>query len=288
MITEKDLGPAITTGPLYGHGVPEIDISDFPFMESVSKGELPDPREDGLNNRSDGEENVDYTELIQSEAFIGEYPLTSILEGITAQFEDYIGTEDTTNYVDTFYTQLRNSRQVIIDDPGEEHPTEYMDVLRNIEEKFLSHVETLFSTRLAVSFTDVSEIDLNPEDEQYIITELYQFFILDARKNFKTVITKDLLPTLRRTQDDRAFYQDLEVRLHNYSPLVIAVGPMEFLTLAGADKVHGLFESGRVVGNFLKKYSPKLYAHSDYDSDLKSHIVLTLEMKQEVTDGDQD
>lgn len=106
---------------------------------------------------SESESTIQYTHLIEENVFIGIYPFTVILEGIQKQFEDYINMEDTTNYVDVFFNQLRNSYNAIEFDDGEEHPVEKREVLDKIYGQFVSTINNLFNVRVAINMMHVEE-----------------------------------------------------------------------------------------------------------------------------------
>jgi hypothetical protein len=44
--------------------------------------------------------------------------------------------------------------------------------------------------------------------------------------------------------------------------------------MTGGNEVLELYEASKVVGNFLKKYSPKLYANEEFKMELVSYIVM--------------
>ena len=264
--------------------IPLIDSNDFPFMEAVSRGEIPTPDNTYLNDVSDNDEPMEYTELIEHSAFVGEYPFNTIIDGITEQFKNYIGTEDSTNYVDIFYNQLHSSYDIGNDDE-EEHPMEIKSVLDQIKSEFTTRLTALFEQRLAITMDD----RMSEDDIEYTIRRLYEFFILKAKDNFKRVITKDISSKIKTViSDDREFYNTIDQLLRYYSPLIIAITPMQFLRLAGDETIVEMFDSGQVIGNFLKKYATKLYQYEDFKVEIISNIVMVHDVKEEILNGSAD
>ena len=118
-----------------------------------------------LNDNSAADEPVDYTELIEQEAFIGDTPYETIIEGIQDQFRNYISTEDRENYVNIFYNQLQNSYKAIDDE--EEHPQELRDALEKIHTNFVTEMNELFNRRLMLHFTCIEEEDIDYDELEY-------------------------------------------------------------------------------------------------------------------------
>ena len=65
-----------------------------------------------------------------------------------------------------------------------------------------------------------------------------------------------------------------------YTPL-LTMTPTEFLKYRGDDDITDLFENGVVSGNFLIKYSPKLYANDEFQVELINHIVMIQTMEED-------
>lgn len=271
-------GVEISTAPLYGKGTIVVAMN-----ESVNNN-LNDLPVD-LGERSEVDETIDYNELIKENAFVGEYPFEVIKEGIINQFNDYINTEDRTNYVEIFYESMQLSYSLIDDE--EEHPSEIKEVLSNIEDQFNSLMEELFSKRLTLTFNDIKEDDENTRE--YSTRLLYQFFIIDAKKNFKHVITKVVGEHLSRLgiKDDREFYKEAKESLTSFSPLVTAVGPMEFIRYCKNEDVFNLFNDNIINGNFLRKYSPNFAVNEEFEVEVISNITMVQEVKEELIYGKQ-
>ena len=232
----------------------------------------------------ESESTVQYTHLIAEHAFLGQYPLSSILEGIGNQFHDYINIEDTKNYVDIFFDQLHVSYDKVRLNDGEEHPTEIKEVLDGIYRLFISVIDVFFKTRLTLSIIPIEDENINDPDVEFIIRRLYEFFILNAKTNFKVVIATDVMSLLKDiTDDDDEYFRVLQASMERYSPLVTTVTSTQFLQYRGDQEVYDMFENGKVTGNFLRKYSPKLYQNEEFEVELINYITMVHQFKQDIS-----
>lgn len=227
---------------------------------------------------------IQYAHLIEEHAFLGQYPFNVILEGIQKQFEDYINMDDTNNYVDIFFNQLHASYNKVKMNDGEEHPTEIREVLDNIYKRFIDNIHLLFHDRLTLSIIPIEEGNITDPDVEFIIRRLYEFFILSAKTNFKVVIATDVNALIKDIGDnDDEYFRVLQGAMDRYSPLVTSVTPTQFLQCRGDQEVYDLFENGRVTGNFLRKYSPKLYQNEDFEVELVNYITMVHQFKQDIS-----
>lgn len=228
--------------------------------------------------------NPDYTDLMQDAAFIGEYPFDSILDGITNQFENYISTEDRTDYVDIFYNQWRDSVEESMQD-YEDHPQEKKEILFKNYNTFIDTIHHLFQRRLNMNITVLDEeTPIDEDDLEILIRRLYEFFVLQARKNFKLILAKKILPKLKKIKE-KDLVSQVQDLLEDYNPIITSVVPMDFLKLGKAEEIADLFEEGMVTGNFMKKYSPKLYINDDLEMDIINYIVMVYELRSEILGG---
>lgn len=234
---------------------------------------------DGINQLSEADQPIDYTELIAEDVFVGEYPFDTILEGITEQFSSYMSTEDRTDYVDIFYRQYAESI-TLINDPEEEHPSEKTDALHKIVETFTNHMKNLFEERLALVIMVMEEETTDENEIEMVIRELYDYFILQAPETFHRVMVKEIT---YRMKEDNVQENELDTYINNalegYSPLVLTLTPMEFINYSDSPDIYELFDDAKVVGNFLKKFSPRLYANPDYEVSLINDIIIEYTMK---------
>lgn len=254
-------------------------------LENLDKSTYPIDADDGV---------LDYSELIGEEAFIGEVPYDTIIECITKQFEDYITyvhDEDSTDYVDIFYDQLHASREVIENDDEEEHPQEIKEVLDKLETKFVSFMREMFDTRLTIGIMDSGEDssgDVEDDEMESILRSLYTFFILNARNNFKVVIAKDIIQNNRidfNTENNNEFYSSVKTVLDDYSPIIRNIGADEFLKYCDENDIIELYSDGKITGNFLRKYSCKLYRNYEYETELVSYIIILQGLKEDIKNG---
>lgn len=238
------------------------------------------PVDDPIN---ESESTIQYTHLIEEHAFLGIYPFAVILEGIQKQFEDYINMDDTTNYVDIFFTQLRDSYHAVESNDSEEHPMEIREVLDRLYKQFITTISDLFNIRLTITMMHVEEENIDDSDLEFIIRRLYEFFILSAKNNFKVVITTDVMSIIKDIgDDDKEYFKTLQGAMDRYSPLLTTITPTQFLQYRGDQEVYELFESGIVTGNFLRKYTPKLYQNDEFQVELINYITMVHQFKKDV------
>lgn len=220
---------------------------------------------------------IQYDDIIQDSAYLGTYPINIILEGMEKQFEDYINIEDQTNYVDIFYNQLHLSYNTINDDDGEEHPIELKESLNRIYNEFINKISNLFSDRLLISIIPIEEDNINDPDLEFIIRRLYEFFILDAKNNFKVVIATDIIKKLDPNKDN--YLDQIQNLLEEYNPLILSITPVDFIKYRGDQEICNLFENGSFNGNFLRKYSPKLYKNDEFRNEIINYITMVHHFK---------
>lgn len=236
-----------------------------------------------LDDQSFSDTLIDYSEMIAESAFVGEYPFNTIKESIENQFNDYIDMDDRINYVDIFYEQLNNSYEIVRNDDGEEHPMEIIEALDKIKSSFIEMILELFDMRLMIH---IQIEDLTSDDEiEFVIRRLYEFFILGARENFKTVISKDILAKVGNIESDKEYFKAIKDSLWNYSPLIICMGADRFLQLRGDNEIQYIFNENKATGNFLRKYSPKFYDNEEFEVEIINHITLLNQFKEEIING---
>lgn len=281
--------------------MPDI-ISRFPadeevhtFYERVRAKENQELElDDDTDSNSSSDEPMDYSQLMTNETFIGDTPYDVIKEGITNQFNDYVAVEDRTNYVDKFYSQLHESYNAL-DDDEEFHVEEKQEILDKIHDEFIQFMYDEFNQRLSLSLMDIENEEHDVNDIEYSIKILYEFFVINARKNFLNAISRHIRSRLTTViEDDRQYYNTVRNLLTEYSPIIIAngLGPMEFIAYCKLEDddqlpsdVISLFNNSRVNGNFLRRYSPKLYQNEDLEVDIINKITLADALRRDLTDG---
>ena len=244
-----------------------------------AKDNAQDPEDSYINNVSASDDPTTYDQIAEEEYFLGEYPFTALKESITSQFSNYISTDDRTNYVEIFYQQLHASES-LLQDEEEEHPDVVKEILARILDQFNAFMFSLFRQRLTISIVDFENGSIEPGDLEGTFRLLYEYFILNAKDNFRNVISRDMASNLPQNISDDEFYKKAEEMVPWYSPIVYAVGPMEFLRLSSAgEDVINLFENNKVVGNFLRRYSPRLFENEDYQVDILAHVAIVHSVK---------
>lgn len=235
---------------------------------------------ESINDISEADQPVDYTELVAQDAFVGEYPYDSIMEGIKKQFSSYMSTDDRTNYVDKFYTQMHQSFGLIKDEE-EDHPQEKRDVLNNILDDFVSEIHKLFEDKLSITIMDIDNEVYDQDNIEVSVRLLYEFFILNAPETFKTAIVNDAVYQMKKADvDDYGMNKFAHNVLDQYNPLVMHLSIFEFIAFAKNPDVYELFHGGDVVGNFLQKFTPRLYANDEYRINLINDIIIEYAINQ--------
>lgn len=223
-----------------------------------------------------------YGDTVRETAFMGEVPFDTIIEGIEGQFDDYIKLEDNTNYVDIFYDQLHASYEAASKDI-ETFQNEIKEVLDEYYERFIDKIIGLFNSRLTLTIVDVESESVDKDELEFIIRRLYEFFILGACNNFKVTIGMDIRSRMTNPiNDHKEYLRTIRNLMPGYTPLITTFGAMEFLKYRGDEEIIQMFEEGKVVGNFLRKYSPKLYQNEEFEVELINYISMVQQFKEEV------
>jgi len=242
----------------------------------------------------------DFSDIMRERVFLGNVPFNAILEGIKDQFENYLTTEDTFNYVDIYYHQRMISINEAPIPDGDGHKQELMEILDSIHMEFISTIQELFKLRLVIG---IPELDANEFsiDSEFLIRRLYEFFILSARENFRAVIAlkvceevgalshqnntihlqgEDVTDVQKNETIDAGspeFISNIVEELTKYHGIITCITPDVFLKIRGDETIRALYEEGYFNGNFLTKYSPKLYQNEDLKIEIINRIMLIAE-----------
>lgn len=239
-----------------------------------------------FEEQSYADQAMDYNDLIKESVFKGETPFQVIIEGLTEQFDDYINVEDRTNYVDVFFNQYHDSVNAILTEDADDHPEERKEILDGILNEFISTIGNLFTVRLAIVITPIDEGSTNIDDIESILRALYEFFILKARDNFITVLSGDINQHLpRNITDNRQFIAEVKTLLSDYMPIITTFGVNDFLKMRGEETIIEMNDNNQWTGNFLKKYSPKLYQNETLVADIISQTAIIYDIKEELNNG---
>lgn len=231
------------------------------------------------------EETTDLSTLIGEGAFLGDCPFDSIMGGITDQFNDYINMEDSTNYVDIFYDQLHASYEDAQSNETNMDLSTITEILDSIQIQFVEKMSVLFKERLTISFSDLEGETVDWDDLEFMLRRLYEFFILGAKNNFKTVIAFDVRSKVDQVADEREYFKKLQELMNIYSPLITNMGPIEFLKYRNDVEIIEMFDNGKVVGNFLRKYTPKFYQNEEFLVEVINHVTMIKQFKKDIVDS---
>lgn len=230
---------------------------------------------------------TDYATMIEDSVFLGSMPFDTICRGIKTQFEDYINMVDRTNYVDVFYEEFNVSYMEAIADEGNDHQAEVFEALKNMKSRFETMMFELFEGRLTLSINTVDDASTEEDELEFVIRKLYDFFIINARENFKQTIASNILEKISGSTnlDDADYFAMIDHELQDWDPLVRAVQPDEFIKMLHQDEVMELFDDGDVTGNFLRKYSAKLYQNEEFKIEIVSYITMLEGLKEDMSNG---
>ena len=255
----------------------------------MDRSEIKDGVERGFDppNIYQDQEYLQRMDVAKENAFRGDYPLEDIFEELTNQFSNYIQLDasDRTNYVEIFFKQLKESMDEIIEEDGDllEDQIEYLDIVYNY---FVDLISTLFQRRLCISlnFLETNPYDSNAYD---MLSILYKFFILDARKNFKNYFTERALLAMKKSNADQTnlvatAYNILDDMDHT----LIVDGMVEDFIRKSTDKstadtIYGYFEENIISGNFLIRYSPRFYQNTDLLADIADDVITMYQYHKE-------
>jgi hypothetical protein len=221
--------------------------------------------------------------LLESRAFIGQYPFDEIISALENQFSDYLNLEDRTNYVETFYRQLDSSYRLIDTSLELEDRFTIEEILEQLDWKFAQKLAQLIELRLGLGINGFIDEKLTPDELRAIYLRLYEYFIMRAKANFKAVIGTKVCQELALMGDipDDQYFPIVEDLLDRYNPIIINVEPAEFLAMTAGTETLNLFNSGEIVGNFLLKYSPRLYQSELFQIELVNYITSRLDLGKE-------
>lgn len=229
---------------------------------------------------------ADRRALIAEECFLGDCPFDTILTGLDHQFRNYMTTDDTEHYLDVFYTQLEAS----IEDARDQSKfdvDDVLEVLSELEDRFVDHAVKLFETHLNVGLVGYEDGTVDPESCRYILTRAYEYFILNAKRNFTVAISASINDRLTKEfgwyptngfDDDRRLTRINDLLTTEFNPIITTMTPIDFLRFTGDPDILKLFEEHRLVGNFLLRYTPRLYKHEVYVIELINHITSTMQL----------
>lgn len=228
---------------------------------------------------------ADRRSLIAEECFLGQCPFDTILAGLEHQFRNYMTTDDADHYVDIFYTQLDASLEDARDQ-SKFDVDDVLEVLSDLEDRFVDHMAKLFETHLNVGLAGYEDGTIDPESCRYILTRAYEYFILNAKRNFTVAISASVNDRLNRElgwpspddQSDHRLARINDLLNTEFNPIITTMTPIDFLKFTGDPDILKLFEDHRLIGNFLLRYTPRLYKHEVYVIELINHITSTMQL----------
>ena len=241
---------------------------------------------DDMIDDYDDEGVIDQESIAKQIALVGEYPYDTIKDSIKDQFSNYIKNEDMTDYVDIFYNELEKSYDLINDDNSDlvlDNRDLLGDVLNGMNDDFISFMKELFYQYMTITFSDIEEEDYDYENIKNELSVAYDFFILNAKNNFKKAISNDILVRIKSEtfNSDDEYYKRINELMSLYTPLIAAISPLNYIRYIGDDNMLDLFENGSISGNFLRKYSPKLYQNEEFKIEIITNVTMLYDLGKE-------
>jgi hypothetical protein len=240
---------------------------------------------------SEDEGIIDQESIAKQVSFVGEFPYDTIKEGLKDQFSNYMSTEDSTDYVDIFYNQLEASYLRIKDDNADlpmddrELMTAALDEIHN---DFISYMAELFNQTLTITFREINNEEISYDGIKSAFSAVYDFFILNARNNFIKALSNDIVNRLRKfgdIRDDEVFFHKINDLMPFYDPIIVSISPNGFIDYLANDdlgeSIREMYNDGVFLGNFLRRYSPKLYKNSDFKSEIISNVTMLYDLGEE-------
>ena len=233
-------------------------------------GDIPNFYENDMSNLSTYR---DLNDIMRERVFLGDVPYDSIIDGLKYQFDNYLNLEDRSDYVDIYYTQRGMSLSGIRNDDFEEDADILSDIMDNIHLNFIDIIKELFSLKFQIG---IPEIEKNPysDDAEFTIRKLYDYFILGARSVLTTVISSNIVSrmdhSLLTLNDDNLskITDEINIKMEDYYGLITILDCESFLKISGNSTIVDMYNQGYFNGNFLRKFSPKLYENVDLITDI--------------------
>lgn len=220
-----------------------------------------------------------YNYLLEDTVLFCDYPLLDLEKRIEEQFTNLIDMEDDSNYFQIAMEAFQYSFEVI-NVEFDEYTVERKEILRNKYFQFMNFMVDLIDRKLTIGIPDYETGILSRQEIEYIIDKIYRFFILNARKNFKKVITFDLSHHLKQYENNPTEYlEKAQELIQNYYAIITTIDCETFLKILKETEIFDLYESGIINGNFLRLYSARLYRHPDFVVEILNQLMINLYFK---------
>ena len=138
-----------------------------------------------------------------------------------------------------------------------------------------------------LTITSIDDDSDDIEEIESVLRPLYEFFVLNVRNNFIKVISADVNGKLPSTpMDNKMFIKEIRSLLTVYNPIITTLTCETFIKICGEEDILEMFNTtNKWSGNFLKKYSPKLYSNDMLTSDIITNVAIIHNMKEELNNG---
>lgn len=200
-------------------------------------------------------------------AFIGSITFEDIMDNLQTQFEDYINIQDQLSYVQTFFSQYDDSKELWLNNETEEEPEVFLQALDDFYlSPFLEKLSKLFKERLNISITAIEDDKPLTDETKVLLISLYENLILNARHNIKLIFTDYIYSGMQNGIIDEGYFQVIQnMRTMEF------LSPSQFLKTID-NFLFTEFENGSFSGNFLQKYYPKFYQNKDLYEEIVAEV----------------
>lgn len=223
--------------------------------------------------------NFEY--LLEDTVFFCDYPLLDLEQRITEQFSNLIDLEDDTDFFQVALNGFKYSLEVI-NTEFDEYTLERREILRNKYFQFINFMINTIEEKLTISIPDYETGLISRQETEYLIEKLYRFFVLKARKNFKKVIAKQLEKQLKPYEEDATKYlEKAQELIQDYFAIITTIDCETFLRTLNEQEIWDLYENGVIAGNFLRRYSARLYRHPDFVVEILNQVMIDLYFKND-------
>lgn len=218
---------------------------------------------------------------LDSDIFLSEIPMPLLKENIKGQFEEPL--ENRTNYLKVFIDKFAISKELCDEDS--------MNDLYLVRDDFMEFLLDTYREYLGVGIVDFD--DLSEEEQDDLIQMVYEFFIMNIKKNF-VALTINYIDKYRKSLSEISGKKkdvttlsfkrevtntdDLNI-LANLSDIIdyiltVDIDVTEFLSLTKqcleTSMIDAAYDNFKITGNFVDNYKDML--DKDFKRELENKV----------------
>lgn len=244
------------------------------------------------------------------EDFMSEVPLSIIENSIENQFDDPLEYRKK-DYISDFISKYNYMKQNELDiDEGN---------IDNFHDDFMRFITNIYEEKLDLAFPDID--NMSDDDQHELIHLAYVFFIRKIKKNFVTIICKELddhkselAENLDRRKDITYNTFKEEIGDEEYASIISNLGSVIETILRKINKEYDVdkffemcdygevsvereaiieaFDNFSITGNFIPKYTDMVMNNEffiiDIETKIRSHILKNFPIRKVDTDKETD